>query len=200
MPQRYVKFIQGFYYHVFNRGTFQETVFHNHEHYLYCLRLLRKNVERFSVSVIVYCLMPNHYHFLIRPDSVQGLSECIGYTFNSYAQAVNKQLGRNGPIFQGPFKAILVDKDEYLMHLCRYIHLNPVKADLVQRPEHWPYSNYREWVSGTSQGTWCSMEVKKSILFDQTVMDMYFENGQEYRKFVEEEIDLPDGFDKYLMD
>jgi putative transposase len=92
-------------------------LYHSQENYQYCLRLVFKNALSFEVSIFAYCLMPTHYHFLLRPDgSDDGLSKCMGYAFNSYAQALNKQHRWHGPLFQDRFKAVGVDSDDSLIH------------------------------------------------------------------------------------
>ena len=117
--------------------------------------------------------MPNHYHFLLRQDGTHAISLLVQAVFNSYTKAFNKMFDRSGTLFEGPFRAVMVDRDEYLVHLCRYIHLNPVKARLVSSPEEWPYSNYPEWI-GQRAGT----------LRDETFIREWFPSPQEYRQFV----------------
>jgi hypothetical protein len=106
----------------------------------------------------------------------------------SYTKAVNNQIGRNGPLFQGPFKAQLVNKDSYLLHLTRYIHLNPVSAGLVSNPEKWVYSSYRDYV-GIREGTLPVM----NIILDQ------FPNSKAYADFVCSELDSKDFIPKTLL-
>ena len=93
--------------------------------------------------------------------------------FNSYTQAYNRQQGRSGTLFQGRARHILVDKDEYLLHLARYIHLNPVRAGIVQRPGDWPYSNYLEWV-----------DQRTGSLVDREFVRSYFPEPALYEDFV----------------
>jgi hypothetical protein len=95
--------------------------------------------------------------------------------FNAYVQAVNRQQSRQGILFEGRFKHVFVDKEEYLVHICSYIHLNPVKAGLVKNPEDWLYSNYLEWI-GERGGE----------IIDQNFVIEWFDNPEEYRKFVME--------------
>jgi len=104
--------------------------------------------EKYHISIIAYCFMPNHYHFLVRQDSDLKVSCFINTVFNSYVQAVNGQCQRSGPLFQGRFRHSRIDRDEYLIHLCRYIHLNPVRAGMVSRPEDWSFSDCAAWVKG----------------------------------------------------
>ncbi|WP_035986407.1 REP-associated tyrosine transposase [Leptolyngbya sp. KIOST-1] len=145
MPRRKVAFLPGHYYHLYNRGNNRQNIFFDREHYLFFLRQFRHHVAAEAADVIAYCLMPNHYHFLVylREDS---LSEKMGYLSLSYTKAINKRCQRSGGLFQGPFQAIHVDAEAYLLNLSRYIHLNPVKAGLVQRPEDWEFSSYQEYV------------------------------------------------------
>ncbi len=124
----------GYYYHVYNRGCNRERLFVNDENYLFLLKRAKSYLSEYPLSVIAYCLMPNHYHFLCRPEEDDSLSRYIQRLFNSYTQAFNKQQGRSGTLFEGRYKSILVDTDEYVIHLCRYIHVNPVRAGLVRDP------------------------------------------------------------------
>jgi len=128
--------------------------------------------------VIAYCLMPNHYHFLLRPEEDGVLSRFIQRLFNSYTQAFNKQHGRSGTLFEGRAKSVLVDTDEYILHLCCYIHLNPVKAGLVGHPAAWSYSNYLEWV-----------ERRDGTLVDRAFVRAYFPAATDYESFVVSEVD-----------
>ena len=168
-------FVNNQYYHIYNRGVNRDLIFFNEENYLYCLRLVRKYLPLHRLSLIVYCLMPNHYHFIIRQESETGISELIRDVFNTYVQAVNKQQHRTGILFQGRFKHIHIEKDEHILHLCRYSHLNPVKAGLVSSPELWPYSNYADWI-GIREGT----------LTGQQFMLDNFGSSKQYRAFVME--------------
>ena len=145
-----------------------------------------------SVTIVAYCLMPNHYHLLLRQDGEISLSKFINVVFNAYVQAVNKQIGRKGTLFAGRFKHIHVDRQEYLLHLVRYIHLNPLEAGLVSLPENWPYSNYHEWIG-----------IRKGTLVDLEFVSSYFTDGNDYRKFVVEyqiESDLQKEIQRYYLD
>jgi len=172
-PYRKKEFYQGGYYHIYNRGVNREPIFFNDDNYKYCLKMIRKYLDRYNLCLIVYCLMPNHYHFIIRQESEAGISDFIRDVFNTYAQAVNKRQHRTGTLFQGRFKHIHIERDEHILHLCRYIHLNPVKAGLVVSPEFWRHSNYADWI-GLRAGT----------LTDRSFMMDNFGNSENYRAFV----------------
>ena len=119
--------------------------------------------------------MPNHYHFLIQQRSNKPLSSFVGSVFNAYVQAVNQQQNRKGPLLENRFKHVIVDKEEYLVHLCRYIHLNPVKAGLVSRPEYWPLSNYLEWIN-----------LRAGTLKDDAFIKVRCPKAVDYSEFVED--------------
>jgi len=171
--------LAGHYYHVYNRGCNRENIFANEGNYLFLLRRAKLYLADYPLSVIAYCLMPNHYHFLLRPDEDDALSPFIQRLFNSYSQVFNKQRRRSGTLFEGRAKSILVDTDEYVLHLCRYIHLNPVRAGLAARPEQWPYSNYLEW-----------LERRGGTLIDRALVRHHFPVATDYEVFVMSEVDL----------
>ncbi len=174
MPQRKNEFYPGGYYHIYNRGANREIIFFSQQNYEYCIRLMRKFLKRYDLKLIVYCLMPNHYHYIIRQESENGISEYIRDIFNPYVQLINKQQQRKGTLFEGRFKHIHIDREEHLLHLCRYIHLNPVKAGLVDLPEQWLYSNYSEWIGERTDS-----------MTDTTFIIRNFGSPGKYREFVE---------------
>src|SRR5512139_3564361 len=116
------------------------------------MRLMKEYSLKHGAEIIAFCLMPNHYHFLLRQETGEPLSRFMQIVFNSYVQALNLQQERTGTLFEGRFKHKRVDQTEYLVVLCRYIHRNPVKAGLVAKPEDWAYSNYREWIGMRNNG------------------------------------------------
>lgn len=151
MPRRRTIFLAGQHYHLYNRGNNRQKIFFERDNYLYFLRLFRRYLVEPTLDVTAYCLMPNHYHFLVclREDT---LSKQMGLLSLSYTKAINQRMKRCGPLFQGPFQAIHVGQDSYLLHLSRYIHLNPVKASLAEHPGDWEFSSYQEYVE-LRQGT-----------------------------------------------
>ena len=168
-------FVQGQYYHIYNRGCNKEQIFFNEENYRYLLRKIKETYEKAGVDMIAYCLMPNHYHLLVRQGGEIPLSSWLRYVFNGYTQAINIEQNRSGTLFQGRAKHILIDTEAYLMHVARYIHRNPVEAGLVSLPSEWLYSNYLEWV-GEREG----------VLVNRELVKEYFPRPSDYRKFVEE--------------
>ena len=151
MPRRKTEILPGQYYHLYNRGNNCQKIFFERENYLFFLRRFRHYLVDNTLEVNAYCLMPNHYHFLVHLRQGNFSQKMQAFTL-SYTKAMNKRYRRCGSIFQGRFQAILVDSDAYLLYLSRYIHLNPVKAGLVKCPEEWEFSSYLDYV-GLRQGT-----------------------------------------------
>ena len=178
MPYRSDAFARNHYYHIYNRGVGKGLIFFNSANYEHCLNLIDRYRQPSGAAVIALCLMPNHYHFLLRQNSDQSISKFINVLFNAYVQAVNRQQGRKGPLFEGRFRHIRIDREEYLIHLCRYIHLNPVKANLVSHARDWPYSNYKEWIG-----------LKAEDIMNDNFIRSYFPTPKEYEQFVADGLD-----------
>lgn len=182
MPRRKTPLIVGEYYHLYNRGNNRQKIFFHHDNYLFFLKRIRhyllgesakssevsKTSELFTpqVSIIAYCLMPNHYHLLVQPHD-NDLSHKMQLLGISYTKSINKQQHRVGSLFQGQFQAVHVEKDEYLLHLSRYIHLNPVEAGLVKQAEDWKFSSYQEYI-GLRRGTLPNPEIVLDQFPDET--------------------------------
>jgi putative transposase len=145
MAKRNIVFKKSRYYHVYNRGANRNKIFFAKENYLFLLKKLKEYSKKFNFAVIAYCLMPNHYHFLLRQDGDDPLNISIGFLFNSYSKAINKKYNKSGTLFEGHFKCVEVDDEKYLLELCRYIHRNPVDDKVTENIEEWVFSNYLEW-------------------------------------------------------
>jgi len=132
----------GALYHVTSRGNARQKIFRDDEDRETFLVTLAWVVERFGWRCHAYCLMGNHFHLLIetpQPNLSRGMRQLNGV----YTQSFNRRHRKVGHLFQGRFKAILVEKDSYLLELARYIVLNPVRAKMVKTPERYPWSSYR---------------------------------------------------------
>lgn len=132
----------GALYHVTARGNAQQDIYGNDDDRQQFLTLLSHTVERFDWYCHAYCLMDNHYHLLIETGTPT-LSRGMKFFNGTYTQYFNRQHKRVGHVFQGRYKAILVQKESYLLELARYIALNPVRAQMVRSAKDWPWSSYR---------------------------------------------------------
>jgi putative transposase len=169
-----MKHFAGNYYHIYNRGIDDQNIFAIEENYHFLIRRIQKYLPIYPVTLAAFCLMPNHYHFLLYAEQDGAPGRFIQRLFNSYTQAFNVQQKRKGPLFESRAKSKLVFENEYLFQITRYIHLNPVSASLVARPEDWPFSNYREFI-----GT------QRDRLFDVEFLETQFSSSEEYKLFVE---------------
>lgn len=151
MPNR-PDYSAGHYYHLYNRGAHRAAIFREDENYLFVLRRMKEASRETGLVIIAYCLLPNHYHYLIRQDSDTPAGSLPQQVYNSYSKAFNKRYAHSGTLFEGPYRVRPVTTQPYLLHLCAYIHANPVRHGLVNSPEAWPYSNYLEWL-GKRNGT-----------------------------------------------
>jgi putative transposase len=182
MPYRKNNLGIGSFYHVFNRGANRHKIFYDSENYNYFLRLLKAHSSQQQIGVVTYCLMPNHFHLLIYQETERSISKFIQGLLSAYTQAVNKQQNRNGTLFEGRFKHILIDKQSYLLQLNIYIHFNPVKSNLVLHPLDWEYSDYRYWTEET--GNFPKVEEQKlhsNFRKDQTMNDWNIDRVQQFR-------------------
>ncbi len=131
----------GAVYHVTSRGNEKKSVFKDDQDRVNFLNTLQHVNKRYNWICHAYCLMTNHYHLLIEtPDG--NLSIGMRQVNGVYTQLFNKWHGRTGHLFQGRYKAILIQKDSHLLEVCRYVVLNPVRAKIVEKPEDYPWSSY----------------------------------------------------------
>ena len=135
------------------------------------------------VEVLAYCLMPNYFHLLIKQKTESGLSRYIGDVENSFTKYFNYRQKRRGPIFLPRFKAVDVGSDEQLLHLSRYIHLNPLTSYVVQDEEgldNYIWSSWQEYMGEITE--------RKEFCIEEVVLE-FFENRKAYREFVLRNID-----------
>lgn len=144
-------------YHVTARGDRSEDIFEDDQDRWGFLSTLEQVIAQFNWVCHAWCLMDNHYHLLIQtPDS--NLSKGMRQLNGVYTQASNRRHQRVGHLFQGRFKAILVDSDAYLLELSRYVVLNPVRAGMVKKPADWPWSSYRASVGLEPVTAWLAVD------------------------------------------
>jgi REP element-mobilizing transposase RayT len=131
-------------YHVFSRGNYKSTIFFDDDHYAKYLALLTRVSARRDWTVLDWCLLPNHYHLLVRLED-GGLSEGMRELNGCFSRWSNRETGRTreGHLVKNRFGAVDVIREGHLWTMFSYIPLNPVRAGLVERPEDWPWSGYR---------------------------------------------------------
>ena len=142
MPRRARMYIPGFPNHIVQRGNNREPCFIEPENYLFYLELWKKLSKLYGVSVHAYCLMTNHIHFLVTPEDEDAISKTMKSVGSRYAQYINFKYKRTGTLWEGRHRSSLVQTEKYLLRCYRYIELNPVRADMVKRPEEYKWSSY----------------------------------------------------------
>jgi putative transposase len=130
----------GAFYHVFSRGDQKQKIFFSDDDRFFFLNCLRKACEKFGALVHTYCLMPNHFHLFLETP-LGNLARTMHALITSYTVSFNKKHKRYGHLFQGRYRSVLVDTASYAMELSRYIHLNPVRTGLVDRPDRFEWSS-----------------------------------------------------------
>ena len=206
MPSKYIvrELVKDGIYHVFNRGVDSRLIFQDEQdynlflYYLYIyvtplekvlrryhnlpLRLFHKNVSK-EIDIVAYCLMPDHFHLLVRQKTERGLPQFMKQLTNAYIQYFNQKNKRTGSLFEGRYKTVLVPKKE-VVHLSRFIHLNPDVAGFSQEPEY-EWSSYKEYVD----------EKLASFCHTKPVLD-FFPSVYAYKKFVHDQKDYAKKLDE----
>ena len=173
----------GAFYHVTSRGNEQKAVFKSVRDREKFLSYLESATERYGAVVHVYCLMGNHYHLLLETP-LGNLSKIMQHINGAYTTYFNTKRGRSGHLFQGRYKAILVEADEYAKELSRYIHLNPVRAGMVKTPEEYQWSSCRYYTVERETPVWLQRDFILSYFDKKPTVAMKI-----YRSFVHTLID-----------
>lgn len=216
MPQRNIirHFTEGGIFHIYNRGVEKRDIFLDEQDYAVFLHLLKyylspidsnnihpllefqnfsivrprplANIEK-EIELIAFCLMPNHFHLIIRQISIDGITKLLRRIATTYAMYFNRRYKRVGYLFQGPYKAASVDTDSYLLHLSRYIHQNPydlVGYKLTRRNlVSYPYSSYKYFL-GLAHASWVKPNMILSY-FDKSKLLPFLIKYPSYQNFVE---------------
>jgi len=170
----------GALYHVTARGNAREDIYRDDANRQQFLMLLQNTVNRYDWYCHAYCLMDNHYHLLIETN-MPTLSKGMKFLNGTYTQYFNRQHQRVGHVFQGRFKAILVQKDSHLLELARYIALNPVRAQMVHNAAEWRWSSYRATAGYDDNDTCLTTEWILAGFAETKIVAQ-----QRYREFVQE--------------
>lgn len=205
MPSKYsVRFYtENGIYHIYNRGVEKRTIFEDKQDYQVFLHYLKRYLSppnfnevrprwivklHQELKLFAYCLMPNHFHLLIKQDTKTSITLFMRCLINAYTKYFNEKYERVGPLFQGKFKAVLVETDAYFLHLSRYIHLNPLvhdhptRSDLVELTQY-PYSSYAEYL-GQRNTKW--INTQEILTYFKKPQNPIFKNFTTYKSFVED--------------
>ncbi|MCM8785631.1 MAG: transposase [Candidatus Omnitrophica bacterium] len=183
------------YYHIFTKSIAGYKIFVKERDYRRMQEIIwyyrYERMKRFSkaddftkeicgdklVKIVSYCIMPTHLHFIIGEEKKEGISKFMANILNSYTRYFNLLHNRKGPLWESRFKKVLVETDDQLLHLTRYIHLNPTTARLIEKPEDWRFSSYREFLNFDTYLKICEFD------------DLVDIDEKQYKKFVEDNID-----------
>lgn len=204
MPYRKTVFLNDHFYHIYNRGVEKRKIFSDVSSYnrfidtLYYYQFsgpkpkfsTQKRFRRIDfnknpkiIEIICYCLMPNHFHILIKQLKKGGIQEFIRKALNSYTKYFNTKNKRVGPLFQGEFKDTFIETEEQLLHLSRYIHLNPYVSEITENLETYPYSSYPNYIK-KSNSSICSPDFIMSF-FKNSSYEEFTNNHKDYAKSIE---------------
>lgn len=206
MPYRTTPLVTDEIYHIFNRGVARFPIFTDRRDYNRFLETVYyyqfqgpkprfSQLDRFKdskfeknkkiIEFICYCLMPNHYHFLIKQLQENGISEFINKISNSYTKYFNTKHNRVGPLFQGQFKAVRIESEEQFIHVSRYIHLNPIASFLIKELKEYNWSSYPNYI-GLQSDKIC---IKEQIL-------SIFKTPQKYEQFVLDQVEYAQSLER----
>jgi REP element-mobilizing transposase RayT len=162
-------------HHVMIRGNNRQRIFYGDDHFYYFLELLQQSAKKFDHKIIAYCLMTNHVHLLIHIHE-SPLSLIMKNINFRYARWLNLKLKRIGHLFQGRYRSLEVNDDDYLINLCRYIHFNPVDAKIVTCVENYPWSSHGYYVG--REATWINTHLMCEAIRQKTNLGyLEFING-----------------------
>ncbi len=169
----------GAYYHVMNRGNRGEDIVVTDQDRKFFLDVLADSSETYQIKLISYVLMSNHFHLLVQTP-LANLSDFMRHFLVSYTVRFNRRNGRTGHVFQGRFKSLLVDEDEYLLPLSRYIHLNPIRTRRFKRAEFSEKCEYLKNYPWSSFAGYCYLRKRKMHIDYEWFLNTYF--GQDTAK------------------
>ncbi|MFC2157146.1 transposase [Acidobacteriota bacterium] len=165
----------GAHYHIYSRGIRKENIYINDQDRSVFLEKLRETIEKFTLYLHSYVLMNNHYHLYLETPG-GNISRAIHYLNTSYTNWLKAKYSIIGPIFQGRYKSILVEKEVYALTLSAYIHLNPVRAGLVNGSAEYLWSSFRAYIGLVSKPRWLTTEF---------IINEISGNSKKYQRFVE---------------
>ncbi len=210
MPYRQLPLVDDEIYHIYNRSFNQQTIFLDKSYYARAISSLnlyrhlinikyaffkthlpktqKKIIEEKIplIEIIAYCFMPNHFHLLVKQIHEQGIVKAVGKFSTSYAKYFNTRRNKKGPVFEGRFKAVLIESNEQLLHVSRYIHLNPYSSSLIKMNgiKDYPYSSIGDYLGNS-----------KDQISDPSIVLRQFKSRKSYFNFVTDNAD----YQQYLQ-
>ncbi len=151
MPRFARGLVNGFIYHVLNRGNGGQEVFHKDQDYESFIDLMKEAKVRHTLKILAYCLMPNHFHIVAVPARAEELSKGTQWLMTSHVRRYHRHYGSSGHIWQGRFKSFIIQSDNHLLTVLRYVEGNPGRAGLVNSAKDWPWSSHREAIGERSR-------------------------------------------------
>jgi putative transposase len=148
MPRTARASVAGTWYHVLNRGNRRAAVFHKPSDYDAFVKAIADAHARMPIDLLGYCLMPNHFHLVIRTRADDDLGRWVRWLLVAHAQRYHRHYGTTGHVWQGRYKAFPVQDDDHLIGVLRYVERNALRAELVARAEDWKWSSLPGWLSG----------------------------------------------------
>lgn len=216
MPYRKTPFIAGELYHAFNRSVARLPIFLSQRHYQHIVELInfyrfekppirysyfnRLNKEQKEVfmkvhmqnkkpmiSILAYCLMPNHFHFLLKPTTDTAISAFMRNLQNSYSKYFNTKHNRSGSLFQSMFKAVRIESEEQLIHVSRYIHLNPASSSVIriENLERYPWSSFNAYLMGKVEKQFVESDIILKIFSSSAAYKSFVFDNANYQKTLE---------------
>lgn len=156
----------GAWYHVMNRGRRRENIFLSPADYQTFIKVLQETTDGWNLKISAYCLMSNHYHLLVHtPDG--NISRCMRHINGVYTQRFNRQHKKDGQLFRGRYKSVLVDADSHLLEVLRYIHRNPLRAGLATKLDDFAWSSHHGYISNARKWNWLHKDLLLAMLSER---------------------------------
>ena len=152
MPRRARVLVDGGYYHILTRGNDRKKVFRYKQDYRCFLKIIKKYLAEFQISIFHYCLMPNHMHLLVQAQKAKDLPKFMQVVLQVYANYFRNKYNSVGFMFQNRYKSYLIEKENYLLECARYIERNPLRAKIVTDLYEYPWSSFTFYAKGTEDG------------------------------------------------
>jgi len=171
MPRVHRYLADGYFYHVINRGNGKQKIFHKDQDFAVFIQIMKEAKKHFSIDIFAYCLMPNHFHMVLMPNQPDHLSMWMHWLMSTHANRYRQHYKTTGHLWQGRFKSFIIQNDEHLITVLRYVEANPLRAGLVFSAKDWLWSSLRERIDERTE---------------TIISDLPFELSSDWIKFVDE--------------